>query len=443
MRTRIAFVAALALSGCSLLTDTDWARTADGGPEVDMGMDDAGDLGPNDMDLAVPDMPITPREDCSDSDNEDEDGDGLANCADFDCLDHPGCCMDGENLVEVTDWRESLTLWSALPTESPPTILVDDAGRIERFASDRVGAARWSACVPLAIGAQIEADLYPALDRDAFPSCDGAGVCDEFVQLALSYAPDFGPQRELVDELSVRVYPGVLVEVRRANTRLVAWDLEPVGPSTALTVQMQLTPAALEDGSEVIRSQITVKYGVQQEVFQTDALRTEFLVTSGDCAAVPGLFVAFQGRGVDAGRVGHFGARTLTCPNPNQFIPRPGLQTLTRVELDWDPEFSAGGIHTPSIVSREVGGAVNWHVLAGASNEQLEIPQSGGFRLGEAIGHSAASNWNQTTWSASAAGPRYGDTPPSCSAPGTSCPDPAIGSVREPFLMDLQPRSND
>ena len=340
--TRLALAALLFGTGCSLVTDTDWAHELPDGGAADMAdlgdRDDLGDLG--DMDPDMPDMPIVPVELCGMEG--DEDGDGLADCADFDCLDDPGCCSEGEDLVGVSDWGVSLTTWQTLPTSNPPTILTS-GGRITRFAPDRAAAVRWSACVPLALGAELEADLYPAVSPDPFPSCDGAGVCDEFVQFALSYAPDLGDGDELVDELSVRVYPGVFVEVRRANARLMAWDLDPVGTGdTPMNVNVQLTPS-VADGSDVLLAEITIRYGAQTRVFTTDALAMEFLLDSGDCAAIPGLFVAFQGRGQDAGLVGNFRASTLTCPNPNQFVPPAGLQPLTRVELDWDEDFSGGG----------------------------------------------------------------------------------------------------
>jgi len=438
MRRLLPMVALLA--GCSLVNDPDWNDPlADGGRDLgfDIGMADA-DMQIDELDggddMALDMGPMI--EECGNDD--DDDDDGLVDCADFDCLDDPGCCGDGVTLVDVTAWNTTeINRTLRLPSDVTPTISTA-GGRITRFDPDRTAAVMIPECLPLALGASVRVDFYPQPDPEGF-DCDSAGQCDQFVQWVLAPADDIGVAGELLDELSVRVYPGLRTEVRRTGEVLDERYFDGADPGTLMTLEVELGPALDEAMIPVLRASIRINYAGQEHTFSTDALRIGDLLTEPGCEEVPGLYLALQGQGTDAGAVGDLFAGTLSCPNPAQFAPPSDAQPLTRVELDWDEPtdgaFSEGGIESPTIAS-EGDTDPFWHVLASGSNDQLEL-ENGDFRVGHAIGHAVSSFWNQPTWSLSSEGVRYGDDPPSCVSMPASCPSDPIGSVRDPFLLDL------
>jgi hypothetical protein len=435
MRRLLPLVALLA--GCSLINDPDW--NDDTPPLPDQGMD----LGVVDADMGPPpdggdDMGTDmgpPTEMCGNG--IDDDGDGLEDCADFDCLDDPGCCGEGVELVDVTEWNTTeINRTLRLPTADPPTISTS-GGRITRFDPDRTAAVMIPECLPLALGATIRADLYVQPSPDGF-DCDSGGQCEQFVQLVLAPAPDIGVAGELLDELSLRVYPGLRVEVRRTGEVLESWQLDLAGDR--LDVLIELAPALDEAMVPVLQATVSFPYGEETYGYTTDAIRLGDLLNEPGCEEVAGLYLALQGQGTDAGAVGDLFAGTLSCPNPAQFAPPTDAQPLTRVELDWDEPtdgvFSEGGIESPTLVSEGDAADLYWHVLASGSNDQLEL-EDGDFRVGHAIGHAISSFWNQPSWLLSSEGVRYGDDPPSCISMPASCPSDPIGSVRDPFLLDI------
>ena len=435
MNRRLGWMVAIALgSGCSLINDPDWVDDTivqDMGPR-DLGdLGDLGDMNP-DMGDMNPDMG-PPVELCGNG--IDDDGDGLDDCADFDCLDQMGCCGDGVSLIQVNDWTTSeLNRLEKLPRASSPTLLAE-GGRITRFDPDGIAAGLFPECLPLALGATIHVDLYPQPDPDGF-TCDSAGICNGFVQWVLSPADDIAVGGEILDELSVRVYPGLRVEIRRNRSVLETWRPSAGAPGTPMSIAVELGPGLDELERNVLRASLTISYAGMSFEYSTDAIFLADLLTEPGCDEVPGLYLALQGQGNGAGAVGDVSAGTLSCPNPGQFTQPTDAQPLTRAELDWDPGFTAGGLEAPTIVS-EGNGPTFWHVMAAASNEQLELARSG-FRVGYALGHSSSSFWNAATWSLSSEGPRYGDDPPSCASMPMSCPVTPLGSARDPFLLDLE-----
>lgn len=426
-------IALTLLGGCSLINDPDWgdAPILDGGPDmmvdadmqlVDMG--DGGDIGP---DLGPP------GEMCGNGIDDDEDE--LVDCADFDCLDDPGCCGAGVSLVDVRSWDTTeVNRTLRLPTSAPPTITTA-GGLITRFDPSRTAAVMFPECLPLALGATMSVDFYPQPDPEGF-DCVDPGVCDQFIQLVLAPADDIGVAGELLDELSVRVYPGLRVEIRRTGEVLDAWQPRNAAtPGTPMTLLVEVGPALDEAMVPVLRASVRLGYSGETFEFGTDAIRIADLLDEPGCDEVPGLYLALQGQGTDAGSVGVTSAGTLSCPNPAQFAAPVDAQPLTRVELDWDVSFTGGGIESPTIVS-EGDTDPFWHVMASGSNDQLELEQ-GDFRVGHALGHSSSSFWNAPVWTLSSESARYGDDPPSCVSMPGSCPSDPVGSVRDPFLLDL------
>ncbi|MBO6933986.1 MAG: hypothetical protein JJ863_03400 [Deltaproteobacteria bacterium] len=429
-------LALVMLGGCSLINDPDWNEDAppfDGGHDMgDGGVPDGGDMEIPDGGDMSPDMG-RPSELCGVEG--DEDMDGLEDCADFDCVDDPACCGGGVPVFDVTSWNTTeINRMLRLPSSTPPTISTSD-GQITRFDPNRTAAAMFPECMPLALGATMSVDFYPQPDQEGF-NCGGAGQCDEFVQWVLAPADDIGVAGELLDELSVRVYPGLRVEVRRTGTVLDSWRPEDAAaPGTLMTLLVEVGPALDDAMVPVLRASIRIGYSGEEHMFSTDAIRISDLLDEPGCEEVPGLYMALQGQGTNAGQIGVTFAGTLSCPNPAQFAPPTDARPLTRVELDWDTSFTFGGIESPTIVSEGETDPF-WHVMASGSNDQLELEQ-GDFRVGHAIGHASSSFWNQPTWPLSSEGARYGDDPPSCASMPLSCPSDPIGSVRDPFLLDI------
>jgi len=437
MRRLLPIGTLLLLGACSLINDPDWngdAPRVDGGHDMgDGGMPDGGDMGDG-GDLGMDDMG-PPGEMCGNG--EDDDGDGLADCADFDCLDDPGCCGSGVSLIDVTHWDTTeVNRTLRLPSSAPPSIDTS-GGRITTFDPDRTAAVMFPECVPLALGADVSVDFYPQFDPGGF-GCGSAGQCDAFVQVVLAPADDIGVAGELLDELSLRVYPGLRVDVRRTGEVLKSWRLTPA--EERLPVRIEMGPALDEAMVPVLRASVTFTYGGVDYGYSTEGIRISDLLDEPGCEEVPGLYLALQGEGNDAGQIGDVFAGTLSCPNPAQFAPPTDAQPLTRVELDWDDPvdgvFTEGGIESPTLVSEGESDPF-WHVMASGSNDQFELEESGGFRVGHAIGHAISSFWNQPTWPLSSEDPRYGDDPPSCASMPASCVSDPVGSVRDPFLLDI------
>ncbi len=435
MRVALA-LGALLVGGCSLINDPDWNEDApiiDGGHDMgDGGMPDAGDMDVPDDAGDMGDLG-PPRELCGVEG--DEDMDGLEDCADFDCVDDPACCGGGLPIFDVTTWNTTeINRMLRLPSSMRPTISTA-GGLITRFDPNRTAAVMFPECMPLALGATMSVDFYPQPDPDGF-NCVDPGVCDEFIQWVLAPADDIGVAGELLDELSVRVYPGLRVEVRRTGTVLDSWQPESAAVAgTLMTLLVEVGPALDDAMVPVLRASIRVGYAGEEYTYSTDAIRIGDLLDEPGCEEVPGLYMALQGEGTNAGQIGVTFAGTLSCPNPAQFAQPADAQPLTRVELDWDTSFTGGGIESPTIVS-EGDADPFWHVLASGSNDQLELEQ-GDFRVGHALGHATTTVWNLATWPLSSQGARYGDDPPSCASMPMSCPSDPVGSVRDPFLLDI------
>jgi hypothetical protein len=155
------------------------------------------------------------------------------------------------------------------------------------------------------------------------------------------------------------------------------------------------------------------------------------LVTAGDCAEIPGLHVAAQGRGQDV-YVGPLETAKQDCANPSQFDERSAI--LSGSSLGLAPSWMDAYVGSPGLASsRNSVSDVQWDLIVEGSNNPPELEPT--THIGYALGHARVAtdegdDWPLDTWESSGS-PKVGDDPPSCL--DGSCPDNR--SVREPHLL--------
>lgn len=444
------------LGGCSII----WAPSRDkldGGPDggVDVGMDrdvpDApdGDVG-SDADAGFDARGV---EVCDNG--EDDDGDLLVDCADFDCGGTPDCCEEGVvGMPLIATWvGAALEAFTLLPGGPAPA---QDAGDLTNFTPD-ASQALVGDCTALAQGARIVARFRPQL-TSAEPTrfgCDGPGSpCDDFAAIVLT--PVVGLNSEtgrLPDELGVQVHASGRIELKVAGE---VRDSVSVGPSAdAIVVEVDLSPTVSPGGFASVRADVAVRVG-GLPLMPLDPVyidQRNLLSDEDGCREIGGLFFAFEGRGVGT----RIGAPTrvdsLQCSNPSVFVrPRQDIVPLHPLTADRAPETSSlgwgdtsgapmerwasGGIGSPALLGMGTGPSVVWHVLGEASDLQPTLePSFPG--VGYAVGHSSSldSRWNDSVWTGTSAEPRlYSQLPPSC-PPGTCT---RLPDFRDPQVLPIE-----
>ena len=157
----------------------------------------------------------------------------------------------------------------------------------------------------------------------------------------------------------------------------------------------------------------------------------ERLLSEGECAELPGLFVAAQGRGA-AVYVGPLETAKQDCANPSQFDEQSA--TLSASNLEFTPSWVEGYVGAPALASsRNSISDVQWDLMVEASNDPPELEPT--THVGYALGHARVAtdeggNWRLTDWESSQT-PKAGEDPPACAEP--ECADNR--SVREPHLL--------
>ena len=441
------------LAGCSILNDPekgDLTMAVDGGP-MDAPMD--APLGDAPMDappLDAPDdggvdggedggMDAGPEsEDGLCQNGIDDDGDGLTDCADFECQSEPACCDDGTTEIDE-DWTSGdVTLdWNLAPTDMPavPMVGMDGARMaITRFDSGSIPRALVrNGCLPLAVGTRITVQLKPVGE----PSCEGMeGRCVDYAAFALAAPTNMLPGNRLTDEISVIMNGDGELEVTQDDRALLTADIEPFTINNYYEFTFEVTPG-LEGNTPVLFVTLKVAAlegflpeGIPEGGVLLDAYRfvdLDLLLTeSGGCEGIPGLHAAIEGRG-DGVYVGDVVATTQRCVNPSQFIrPITENQVLTSDILGFSDSWTEGAMTQPTLASTSQGGGVLWTVFADGTNDDPSLERI--LHVGYGFGHSRTTNWD-AAWSGSGA-PKLGDDPPSCAGAGSSCDDRV--SVRDP-----------
>ena len=366
-------------------------------------------------------------------DGEDNEGDGLSDCADFDCIGSTVCCDEPPSTPVDQGWAGSnpFSSWTALPSTNPQLPTVGDDGDrtvITAFASvDTPSAIAFDPCIPMTLGIDLEIELK-ALGT---PACEPDKPCPPYAAVVLTLEPDMEEGQQLRDELAILLYGGGLLRLTRNTTEEIART--PFPAREWVTAHVTIVPLVGE-GEPVLRARITAEAAGEQVVVSDDLRLTglDRLINTGDCSQVPGLNLAIEGQG-SAVLVGQVRASRQTCVNPSQFQPLDATLMSENLGFDGSAEpWTVGSFGAPTLASSRIGGRLQWDLLVEASDLPPETP----VRVGHAIGHArttTAGGQGPAQWGAweSSIDPKAGDLPPSCI--GDGCP--MLTSVREPHVL--------
>ena len=358
----------------------------------------------------------------------DDDEDMAFDCADTDCSQEPACCeLKRTTLSE--DWTspDLSAGWTFTPTAEGPWSALrpsfDGTTFVGGFLPDDSPRALLSKdCVSLALGGWVDTSL-----RTTDPTgCGPSEPCDRYAGVVLSVATDSAPGNKLQDELAVTLHAGGLVLVTQA-------DVEVARASAVVDenvdVGIELRPTLDELNLPILIANVTVAGEPVLEGFTVATIGD--LVSTGDCAEVPGLHVAAQGRG-EGVYVGPLETAKQDCANPSQFDEQSA--TLSATNLEFTPSWVEAYVGSPGLASsRNSVSDVQWDLIVEGSNHGPELEPT--THIGYALGHARVAtdeggDWRLDTWESSES-PKVGDDPPSCL--DGSCDDNR--SVREPHLL--------
>lgn len=435
----------LPLGGCSLLFVPD-APTPDAGIDggIDTGMPDAPLDAPMDAPLDAPmdagdgGFDGGPQVETMCADGIDNDGDGQFDCTDLDCAGSRDCCVDGtaSSIVSMGGWGDGgfgalrdlgFSLTPNAMTGTWPTGTNAELTNFPR--SDNGPTAIVQGCTPLAGGREFR------MEFSISSGCEEE--CDDHAAFVLSPVPQMGARVGLFDELAVRVRADD-AEVFVTQDKQPVGHAMPISGSAPFSIGVRIYPSVLE-GESVLNARVLLRPDTASEVELYDGLLVPFdgLVRtgSGACAAVPGLYPAFEGLGTRVWVGSPVTDLEVSCANPSQFEVPVGDRALTADglygmsdSLAWtsaaEPHWAASGIGAPSLAESGSG----WIVLGEGTNDQPELESS--LRVGYSVSVASTTDWSETSW-LSPEGPAAGFDPPSCIESG--CSDEV--SVREPFLF--------
>jgi hypothetical protein len=358
----------------------------------------------------------------------DDDGDMAFDCDDSDCAEEPACCERRRTTLSE-DWTAADLSdgWIFAPTAggswSVLRPVLDGTTFVGGFLPDDSPRALVSEdCVSVALGGWVDTSLRTTDSTGCGPS----DPCDRYAGVVLSVATDSAPGSKLQDELAVTLHAGGLVLVTQA-------DVEVARTTAALDedvdVEIELRPTLDDFNLPILKAHVTVAGEQVLEDFTVATIGD--LVATGDCAEIPGLHVAAQGRG-EGVYVGPLVTTKQDCANPSQFDEQSA--TLSGASLEFTPSWVEAYVGSPALASsRNSVSDVQWDLIVEGSNHGPELEPT--THIGYALGHARVAtdeggDWRLDTWESSES-PKVGDDPPSCSD-GT-CDDNR--SVREPHLL--------
>jgi len=358
----------------------------------------------------------------------DDDKDMAFDCNDSDCAEEPACCERRTSTLSE-DWTAAdlRVGWTFAPTTGGPwTPLrpsLDGTTFVGGFVPDDSPRALVSGdCVSLALGGWVNTTLR-TIDATG---CGPSDACERYAGVVLTVATDSAPGSKLQDELAVTLHAGGLVLVTQADVEIARAT---AGIDEDVEVEIELRPTLDDAHRPITKARVTVAGNAILEDFTVAAI--EDLVTTGDCAEIPGLHVAAQGRGEDV-YVGPLEAAKQDCANPSQFDKKDA--TLSGLSLEFTPSWVAAYVGSPALASsRNSVSDVQWDLILEGSNNGPELEPT--VHIGYALGHARVAtdegdDWPLDGWESSES-PKVGDDPPSCL--DGSCPDNR--SLREPHLL--------
>ena len=358
----------------------------------------------------------------------DDDQDTAFDCDDSDCAEEPACC-ERRTPTLSEDWTapDLRAGWTFAPTTGgawgPLRPSLGGTTFLGGFLPDDSPRSLVSNdCVSLALGGWVSTTLR---STDA-TGCGPSDTCDRYAGVVLTVATDSAPGSKLQDELAVTLHAGGLVLVTQADVE-VARTTAAVDDN--VDVEIELRPTLDELNLPILRADVTVAGELLLEDFTVATIGD--LVSTGDCAEIPGLHVAAQGRG-DGAYVGPLETAKQDCANPSQFDEQSA--TLSGSSLEFTPSWVEAYVGSPALASsRNSVSDVQWDLIVEGSNHGPELEPT--THIGYALGHARVAtdeggDWRLDTWESSGS-PKVGDDPPAC-LDGT-CDDNR--SVREPHLL--------
>ena len=358
----------------------------------------------------------------------DDDNDFAFDCDDTDCAQEPACCeLRRTTLSEDWTAADLSRDWVFTPTGGeawgPVRPSLGGTTFVGGFVpNDSPRALLSNDCVSLALGGWVSTTLR---STDA-TGCGPDAECERYAGVVLTVADDSAVGGKLQDELAVTLYAGGLVLVTQADVE-VARAAAAVDQN--IEVELELRPKLDDENLPILEARVTVGGAVILDDFTVIA--SSDLLSDGDCAEIPGLRVAAQGRG-DGVYVGPLDTAKQDCANPSQFDEQSAI--LTGSSLEFNPSWVSAYVGSPALASsRNSISDVQWDLMVEASNDPPELEPT--THIGYALGHARVatdegSDWPLSGWSVSAS-PKLGDDPPSCL--DGSCSDKR--SVREPHLL--------
>jgi len=358
----------------------------------------------------------------------DDDNDTAFDCDDTDCAQEPACCElrsttlseDWTNADLSDDWIFTPTgggAWGPLRPSFGGTTFVGGF-----LPDDSPRALLSNDCVSLGLGGWVSTTLRTT---DA-TGCGPSEECARYAGVVLTVADDSAPGNKLQDELAVTLHAGGLVLVTQADVEVAR---AMVGVDENIDVEIELRPRLNDENVPIAHALVTVDGMVVLEDFTVSAIAN--LLVEGDCAEIPGLRVAAQGRG-DGVYVGPLETAKQDCANPSQFDEQSAI--LTGSSLEFNPSWVSAYVGSPALASsRNSISDIQWDLILEGSNDPPELEPT--THIGYALGHARVAtdegaDWPLNGWTSSGS-PKVGDDPPSCL--DGSCSENR--SVREPHLL--------
>lgn len=358
----------------------------------------------------------------------DDDQDKATDCADSDCAEEPACCVrQSPTLSEDWTAADLQVGWSFAPTSgsawTPQRLTRDGTTFIGGFLPDDTPRALVSRdCISLALGGWVRTTLR-ATDAT---NCQPNAPCERYGGVVLTAAGDSVPGSKLQDELAVTLHAGGLVLVTQADVEVARTT---ANIDEDVEVEIELRPTLDDRNQAMVQASVTVGESHLLEDFPVAPI--DSLLSTGDCAEIPGLRVAAQGRGSGV-YVGPLQTAKQDCANPSQFDEQSAI--LTAANLGFQPSWVGAYVGSPGLASsRNAVGDVQWDLIADGSNDPPELEPT--THIGYALGHARVAtdegaDWPLDSWESSIA-PKIGNDPPSCL--DGSCSDNR--SLREPHLL--------
>ena len=275
----------------------------------------------------------------------DDDQDLAFDCDDADCAQEPACCaLRSPTLSE--DWAAANLSggWIFAPTAeaawTPLRPSLDGTTFLGGFLPDDSPRALVSRdCVSLALGGWVGTTLRSTDSA----GCAADAICERYAGIVLTVANDSAPGSKLQDELAVSLHAGGLVLVTQADVEVARTS---VGLDENVEVEIELRPTLDEANLPILKASVTVAGETILADFQVMGFAD--LLSSGDCAEIPGLRLAAQGRG-DEVYLGPVVSAKQNCANPSQFQEQSA--TLTGSTLEFTPSWVEAYVGSPALAS--------------------------------------------------------------------------------------------